>query len=422
MGVVLWLCGDFVVAGEALAGSGLGDYAMDLLAPVNGIGWSALFAGWPTATPGQAYEGLAYPGAGALALVATALVLVARRRPTHDDAWRLAPLAVSCAALVAVAVGPVAFAAGRPVWRLDAIAGSPMVAAFRANGRFVWPAEYAVVLGAALAVCARLRPRAAVAVLTAAIALQVVDLHAVWQRNYRDTRADAAFFQWESPLHAPAWRHAGAVFARVALVPAPECGVAAAPLDAFVRLAGDQGLALNSGTRRARRRGAPAGALAETARQVDARTLDPRTLYVVHPDRLGALRETPTITCVELDGLHGPAARRGRCDAGWTDRRRTHGDDSGVALGQRRGEQRDQQLVVAHQADAAADAGHRAGDDVGLRAVVRTKSRFTVVRPVRSRPWLRASATALRNTSGSTTADPQFRYTPPCSRATDAAK
>ena len=28
-------------------------------------------------------------------------------------------------------------------------------------------------------------------------------------------------------------------------------------------------------------------------------------------------------------------------------------------------------------------------------------------------PRLRASATAFRNTSGSTTADPQFRYTPP---------
>ena len=41
------------------------------------------------------------------------------------------------------------------------------------------------------------------------------------------------------------------------------------------------------------------------------------------------------------------------------------------------------------------------------------KSMFTVVSPSSEAPVLRASATALRNTSGSTTADPQFRYTPP---------
>ena len=46
------------------------------------------------------------------------------------------------------------------------------------------------------------------------------------------------------------------------------------------------------------------------------------------------------------------------------------------------------------------------------------KSRFTVVSSSSDAPWLRAIATALRNTSGNTTADPQFRYTPPLSRAT----
>ena len=49
---------------------------------------------------------------------------------------------------------------------------------------------------------------------------------------------------------------------------------------------------------------------------------------------------------------------------------------------------------------------------------MRTKSRLTVVRSASAMPRLRASATAFRNTSGSTTADPQFRYTPRSSRAT----
>src|SRR6266851_3596765 len=48
----------------------------------------------------------------------------------------------------------------------------------------------------------------------------------------------------------------------------------------------------------------------------------------------------------------------------------------------------------------------------------RTKSRFTVVRPASAIPLLRARATAFRNTSGKTTAEPQLRYTPCSRRAT----
>ena len=58
---------------------------------------------------------------------------------------------------------------------------------------------------------------------------------------------------------------------------------------------------------------------------------------------------------------------------------------------------------------ALADAGDRAGDDVGLGAVVADEIQVDG-RQAGERPaWLRASATAFRKTSGSTTADPQFR-------------
>jgi len=57
-----------------------------------------------------------------------------------------------------------------------------------------------------------------------------------------------------------------------------------------------------------------------------------------------------------------------------------------------------------------------------VRAYREEKFPFTVVRPSRVIPWLRTSATAFRKTSGNTTADPQFRYTPPARRPTDAVK
>ena len=45
-------------------------------------------------------------------------------------------------------------------------------------------------------------------------------------------------------------------------------------------------------------------------------------------------------------------------------------------------------------------------------------SMFTVVKSLTSWPRLRAADKAFKNTSGSTTAEPMFKYTPPLSSAT----
>ena len=83
-----------------------------------------------------------------------------------------------------------------------------------------------------------------------------------------------------------------------------------------------------------------------------------------------------------------------------------------LGVDNRGGKQRNHQLVVADERIAAAGAGCRPRHDIGLRAVQADEIQIDRRQPSSAMPRLRASATAFRNTSGSTTADPQLRYTP----------
>jgi hypothetical protein len=120
-------------------------------------------------------------GAGTGAPVQRRLEEAVRRRPA------VAAIAVATTALAALSVlptlvlGPVSVGLPVPGRFLDALS------AFRANGRFMWPLMYAVILVAVLS-ARRVLPKAAGGLVLAAVVLQVADLGPLFQAVGADVR------------------------------------------------------------------------------------------------------------------------------------------------------------------------------------------------------------------------------------------
>ena len=180
----MWQAGVFAVA-EGKSAGGFGAFRFNLVAPVNAFGWSFVLPDlkWQ---PGD-YEGFAFFGLGALlaGIVAlhAAIRLRARGRLTLPREW--VPLGLALlgftvfAASNNVGVGLHDFPYPLPPWI------GPVAGLVRASGRLFWPVFYALLL-AVVALIVRAYPaRVSLGLLTAAVAIQVVDTSAGWRNAYR---------------------------------------------------------------------------------------------------------------------------------------------------------------------------------------------------------------------------------------------
>ncbi len=160
---------------------GFGYYSMNLLAPVL-PGKHSMFPDLSAdATGGQLFEGCQYLGFGVLLLLATGLVQAVRGRA---GAWRRHwGLLLVLAALSVFALSNRGYAGTVPLFYWNPV--PPLLEQFRATSRFFWPVAYTVVV-AGVAVAARsLPPGASMAVLAAALILQLADTQAwrTWLRQ-----------------------------------------------------------------------------------------------------------------------------------------------------------------------------------------------------------------------------------------------
>ena len=278
---VFWLCGVFLVGSSDLEREGFGFYSMNLLSPVMSMRLSALLPEIPAATPGQ-YEGVAYFGAGWLALTLLALILAAGRR---GAAPRLRLGWVVVGAFVLYAISPVVTAANAVV--LDLSAWTPSIlSVFRSSGRFGWLAMY-VVFVAALATTAKALPRpAAIAVVAVAVALQGWDLHATYG-GMRAREHDPAWTDWDDPLDSAVWDIALPHYRHLVMVPADMCVGAeaenAGPHLPFSLRAGSHGVTVNSGNAGRYDAGAVQRYCAAVDAELRAGRVADDSLYVLSP-------------------------------------------------------------------------------------------------------------------------------------------
>ena len=234
---ILWLAGYFAFSKPLW---GYGYYSMNLLAPLvpQASGLLPGFADWllgnashallevpPPLRPhggfadmidatGGQYEGYAWIGLGVYAL---AIVALLRRRHELGELWRCHRLLVL--ALLALAVVAVTNQIWLGHWRVLALPEPPaMLAAFRSNGRLVWPLLY-FAAGVSIALVASLpRQRLAAALLLAAAALQMADARLLLGRLADNLRAEPA-----EDFPAELWRPLIAAHDRLLVFPRYDC-------------------------------------------------------------------------------------------------------------------------------------------------------------------------------------------------------
>lgn len=251
-----WAAGLFTgTSSESLATEGLGNYSLNLLAPITSSGWSALLPELPIASPGQSYEGFHYLGAGLLALLAVAVVVALQwasldsRAPAHDKRalpWgTVAPLALVSLLFAFYALSPRVTAGDRVLLDFS----SPLLdrlAVFRATGRFFWPMAYLLLVSALAIVVTRLRQRTAAMVLGLAVLLQVIDLREAHAQRRETSRSDA-FHGHQLRLRSPLWTRVLPHYRHLVLVNPPQCGQAPVSFEWPAYLAGLYGLSINAG-------------------------------------------------------------------------------------------------------------------------------------------------------------------------------
>ena len=235
----MWLAGYFAVR-EGLMATGYGFYHVNLLSPINPMGWSLILPTLP-AGPGD-YEGFIYLGAGGLMLLAASILLVCAR-PTLLRA--ATPHGVVLLALMGLLIYAITNRVGFAAHDLQVmplpLAVEQVVAVFRASGRLCWPVVYGVVLGCMVIIVRSLGSRRASILLACALVLQIVDTSAGWRRIRAKLNPP--------PLASPAklvstfWPEAAAAYRRVMVVPP---GDAVPNWSVVARFASENGLPTNA--------------------------------------------------------------------------------------------------------------------------------------------------------------------------------
>lgn len=301
LAVLLWLSGAMVIrSSDSAGGVPYGRYSFNLLGFLNPLGHSRLLPTLPS-LPGQ-YEGFAFPGLGVLALGLWLLVdrLLHRRLPRLERSWR--PLALVAFALCLFAASSV-LAIGNWVL-LDRPIDNRLFGPFRASGRFVWIAYYALILLVVRSTLLRYRPAAASALLGLALAAQLADLSAT-HRHYAQTRLRANVEVPGTRLTDPRWAELAAGRRHLTLLPPGACGEPAGPYLPFQLLAADHRLTLNTGYLARWNEQATQAYCSDLAAQADAGAWSRDDVYVLGPDprwKARFEREPPPFACETLDG------------------------------------------------------------------------------------------------------------------------
>lgn len=287
-----------------LESGGFGLYSADLLALINPFDYSRWLPALP-AGEGQ-YEGFGYLGAGGVGLAVAALVVARLRGVTLRPAPSVVPLTIAAMLMFVFALSDHVTVAGRIVLTMRSLydlAGS-LVESMRASGRFVWPLHYLALTGALAVVVRRdvLKPAVATALIVAAAAAQAVE-----------RRPEPLFYPhgWKRLAH-PVWARVGVSYRHFVLYPGyypvgpGECPASSLEWSEVRPLAYEayrQRMTFNSGYV-AR---VPMEALRRYCASLDddvaAGRLDPRSVYVVEPDRIEAFTRAGA-TCGTLDAYH----------------------------------------------------------------------------------------------------------------------
>lgn len=234
--------------GQGYGAGGYRAYSLNLLAffdpQEHG---SLLLPKMPLAVPEQ-YEGYNYLGLGIILLGVVSLPLLIRRRHKFPILQHriLIPLLSSCLILTLLALSTRITFGSSVLVDLDPHEGlTPLLSTLRSSGRLVWVPYYILLGGILAATIVSFRRSWAVALMSAALVLQLADTSGL--RHWVHSEVNTAH---PSPLRSPVWSKLGGLYQNLIIVPPWQCGVespgAASGYRIFGFLAAAQHMRINS--------------------------------------------------------------------------------------------------------------------------------------------------------------------------------
>jgi hypothetical protein len=213
--LVCWQAGYFSVGGSA-SGSGYGHFRMNVLSVIDASGWSYLLKDFPEG-PGD-YEGFNYLGLGVIVAVFFAMpVLFIRKMDVLVILKRrfilvLALLGLTLFAITnKIGVGFLTFKVSLPAIVLY------YANIFRSSGRMFWPVSYVILFAVIFTIVRGYGKKTAIAILAAALMLQVYDTSAGWN-PIRSAMMVASASTWTSPLQDPFWKKAAEKYKNIRMI------------------------------------------------------------------------------------------------------------------------------------------------------------------------------------------------------------
>lgn len=218
VGLVLWQIGMFSVLGGS-AGEGYGSYRFNLTSlfdpgKLTYEFWSYILPDM-SGDEGQ-HESFNFLGLGILLLVPAALFALPRnRRLLLAHCGERAGLATAILMLAALAFTPRIGIASHDIgYVVTNIPALKILSIFRSSARMFWPAYYMIYAILFWMIIRGYPRRVAIAILSVALLIQVVDESAGWRRVGAYLKTDRSA-QWNTPLKSPFWSCAAATYRNV---------------------------------------------------------------------------------------------------------------------------------------------------------------------------------------------------------------
>jgi hypothetical protein len=296
--IAWWLSGAFIIrfsdGGGHLA---YGKHSFNLLGFLIPQGFSRIVPNIPLAGPEQ-WEGQAYLGLGVIILIILLASQMAIRRAWPRLPWRHWPLfAVALALLVFAASTTLTFGP----WKLtDVQIQSPLLATFRASGRFIWVPYYLILLATIVAVLSRF-PRAGVFLLAFA-AITGNREFSLMHLHFARLRTGVGWSAPENLLADPRWKTIASGRHHLTMFPPLACDKQAGPYLPFQLFAAKHGMTFNSGYLARWNLRATQAYCTQLLRDSDAHRFSTDDVYIVDPSWAAKMEADPALHCRPIDG------------------------------------------------------------------------------------------------------------------------
>lgn len=181
------------------AGGGYGLYSMNILAPINSLGFSAFFNSLSYLSAEQAGEGFNYLGLGVIILIVISIVILYKKYSVS--------MFLPYKSLIIISILLTLFAISHKVGfgsylllNLEDLKIFKLGSVLRASGRMFWPVYYILIFISIILIVKNLKPKISFMILSITLIIQVMDLY-----PFLNGKKDLENRVWNYSLKSPQW-------------------------------------------------------------------------------------------------------------------------------------------------------------------------------------------------------------------------